>query len=371
MLEQQKVASKESRKQGRKAACDLYSKGAMKRSVEDAEFDISEMHAAKHAKVHGVMTSLSPMKESKKGSKYFIGSLSDGKSSARFVCFDKKLHETLSCMGDKKQPMMMSNCEVKESTYSSGLEVVVRNSSEVHMSPRKMEVPDSVFCKPRENVVTLEEVCGLGKGEVVAVRAKVLKEEDATEVKKGLVKQEYWIVDCSGSCKIVVWQDNVGVFVVGKSYKLCGLIVRTFKDKKYLSVPSEGFTAMVIDAVESVEEEATERKYTQVYVEGVKSIERFSSCYSCSGKVNPKVESSKIGICTKCGTQQRLDRCKESLTARLDLNIGSDEVITVVAFGDVLNKMCNGNVTVEALLDLEDFDATVSNTNILIHIGLV
>ena len=123
--------------------------------MEGAEFDISEVHAAKHAKVHGDMTSLSPMKESKKGWKYFIGSLSDGKTSATF---DKKMYQ-MSCMGDKKQPMMMSNCEVKDSTYSGGLQVVLRNSPK-SMSPRKMEVPDSVFCKHSENVFTLEEICG-------------------------------------------------------------------------------------------------------------------------------------------------------------------------------------------------------------------
>ena len=71
-----------------------------------------------------------------------------------------------------------------------------------------------------------------------------------------------------------LWCGRI-MFVVGKSYKLCILIARTFKDKKYLSVPSEGFIAVVIHdigVVESVKEEATERKYTQVYVEGVKRI---------------------------------------------------------------------------------------------------
>ena len=74
MLEQQKAASKESSKQGRKTACDLYSKGPMKRSVEDAEFDIIQQNMLKSMEL--IMTSLSPMKERKKGSKS-IGSLSD------------------------------------------------------------------------------------------------------------------------------------------------------------------------------------------------------------------------------------------------------------------------------------------------------
>ena len=46
-------------------------------------------------------------------------------------------------------------------------------------------------------------------------------------------------------------------------------------------------------------------------------------------------------------------------------------IIIFLLFGDVLNKICKGDVTAEALLDSEDFDATISNTNILIHIGRV
>ena len=77
------------------------------------------------------------MKESKTGkSKYFNGKLWDGKSSVRFVCLDKKMHETLSSISQKKAPLMLSNCEVKESKYFTGHEVVVRNSSEVHSSPK-------------------------------------------------------------------------------------------------------------------------------------------------------------------------------------------------------------------------------------------
>ena len=60
----------------------------MKRSAEE-EFDVSKLKVAKLAKVHGVMTAISPMKQSQKTkTKYFDGKLSDGISIARFVCFD-------------------------------------------------------------------------------------------------------------------------------------------------------------------------------------------------------------------------------------------------------------------------------------------
>ena len=49
------------------------------------------------------MTAISPVKQSQSGkTKYFAGKLSDGKSTARFVCFDPKMHEKLSYIHQKK-----------------------------------------------------------------------------------------------------------------------------------------------------------------------------------------------------------------------------------------------------------------------------
>ena len=63
--------------------------------VEEDEFDnITDLHASKCAKVHGVVSSLPPMKMNKAGtSKYFYAELTDGK---RVVGFDAKTNQKLS-----------------------------------------------------------------------------------------------------------------------------------------------------------------------------------------------------------------------------------------------------------------------------------
>ena len=118
---------------------------------------------------------------------------------------------------------------------------------------------------------------------------KVLGEEEATEVKKGLVKQDYLIAGASACYKIVTWEENVGLLVVGESYKLSALVVRTFNGKKYLSVLTEGFLATKINDIgvveEVAEEQATVKKITGVFIVGVQSFETFDGCYSCSGKL--------------------------------------------------------------------------------------
>ena len=123
----------------------------MKRSAEE-EFDVSELRVAKSAKVFGVLTAISPMKESQKSkTKYFDGKLSDGKKTARFVCFDAKMHEKLSNVHEKKDSLGLSNCQVKEGKYCDGLEVVVKKSTEIHQSPKKFQVPESMQFWSREH----------------------------------------------------------------------------------------------------------------------------------------------------------------------------------------------------------------------------
>ena len=88
------------------------------------------MVPSKHAKVHGVITSISPMRNNTTGtSRYFSAELTDGTSNRRLVGFDNKLHEKLTTFQNSKQPVLLTNCEVKEGRYNSDLEVVVRNSS--------------------------------------------------------------------------------------------------------------------------------------------------------------------------------------------------------------------------------------------------
>lgn len=249
----------------------------------------------------------------------------------------------------------------------------MKKSSEIHPSPTKFEVPVSIFTINNENLATIEEISGLSNYETVSVRVKILTEEDAVEVKKGLTKQDYWIADATGCCKIVTWEDNVGLLSVGDCFKLSGLMVRTYNGKKYLSVPKQGFQVSQIDDIGVVEgipaETETEKKLKSVSIAGVKHFERFDGCYSCSGKVVPQSETScSIGKCNCCGSIQCIDQCKSLTSARLDINTGTD-VKAVVVFSPVLEDICQGTATVENLIYCEEFDAVVSEKDVIVSIS--
>ena len=88
-----------------------------------------------------MLTAVFPMKSSSSGSgiKYFDDQLMDSEKQRRWVGFDPKVHQKLLDFHERKKPVALSDCEVKMSKYSSDLEVVVQNSSELQRSPNKFD----------------------------------------------------------------------------------------------------------------------------------------------------------------------------------------------------------------------------------------
>ena len=102
----------------------------------------------------------SPMKSNTVGTtKYFHAHLTDGNTTARVVGFDAKVHQRLCSFHERKEPVVMSNCEVKCSKYTNDLEVVVRNSCEFEKSPTKYNLSSE-----SESEIILNEVSSLAKG---------------------------------------------------------------------------------------------------------------------------------------------------------------------------------------------------------------
>lgn len=342
-----------------------------KRCRPDTEddFPVGDISKSKRARVHGVMTKLSPMKSSTSGkSKYFSGELTDGGAKVRFVGFDSKLHERMSRFHEKKEAIALSNCEVKEGKYSSGLEVVVRGSSELMASPKKFDVPAKMF-DDAEDIITLDELRGIANFQRVSVRVKVIVAEEPVTVKNGLVKQEYVVADATGSCKVVTWEKDIGCMEMETCYELIGLMTRVFKGEKYLSIPKDGFEIKLIGDIGAVEDNAVEltkdKKVCNVIILGVKYLDTYSGCYGCGGKVQTR--SEVLGQCTRCKAVQRLERCDQKTSARVDV-ASEDGMQTLSVFSPVAEEICKGAATVDALLSCDAFDAMCSETDVIVSI---
>ena len=96
-----------------------------KRTLEEVEnFDNLEKGIAS-ASVHGVLTSLSPVKKGRKQN-YFEGKLSDGSSKLCFVSFDSRQQKKMSDMLMKKRAIEIKGCEIKPSRRGDKMEILTK-----------------------------------------------------------------------------------------------------------------------------------------------------------------------------------------------------------------------------------------------------
>ena len=91
-----------------------------KRNSTLAEFDASKVCKARKAIVHGVVTRLSSIRNSKRDAKvrYFDGQLADDKGSVRVISFLPSLRQAMHDSLTKKQAISLVDCEVKLHTYT-------------------------------------------------------------------------------------------------------------------------------------------------------------------------------------------------------------------------------------------------------------
>ena len=166
---------------------------------------------------------------------YFMCEVTDDEQYRRVVGFDAKIHQKLATFHDKKIPVAIGNCQIKESTYSPNLEVVMRNSSSLDESTLTFAIDPDKLEQVSSAITELRDLPELANFNRVTVQVKIITAFDPTTV-KDLTKQEYIIADATASSKIICWEENVGLIEEGHSYKLSGLNVRTFRNEKYLSV---------------------------------------------------------------------------------------------------------------------------------------
>jgi hypothetical protein len=102
--------------------------------------DISDVSpVTSSARVGGVVLSSSPMKKSQT-SPFFDGELTDGKSSLRLFRFDSTTRNLLADFKEAKQPIILENCEIKESQVNDNIEIHVSSKTEVEESTEEYEI---------------------------------------------------------------------------------------------------------------------------------------------------------------------------------------------------------------------------------------
>jgi hypothetical protein len=73
-------------------------------------------------------------------SPFFDGELTDGKSSLRLFRFDSTTRNLLADFKEAKQPIILENCEIKESQVNDNIEIHVSSKTEVEESTEEYEI---------------------------------------------------------------------------------------------------------------------------------------------------------------------------------------------------------------------------------------
>ena len=106
----------------------------------------SDLVPSNSANVEGMFVGpISPIKTSRKTAQvqYFMGSLSDGSKTVRFVSFEPKLRPQIEQAREYLCGLSLSNCAI---TRNRGdMEVVVSNQSKILDSPKKFKVDQSTL----------------------------------------------------------------------------------------------------------------------------------------------------------------------------------------------------------------------------------
>ena len=119
---------------------------AQKRTHEEA-FEVPRLDSIdkpiSNANIHGVITSLSPVKKGRHRN-YFDATLNDGTAKLRLVGFNSKQQSTMTELIEKKEPVQLSDCKIKPARRGHDMEVLLKNTTTIHESPTCMKWSQSM-----------------------------------------------------------------------------------------------------------------------------------------------------------------------------------------------------------------------------------
>ena len=160
---------------------------------------------------------LSPVKKGRKAL-FFDGLLSDETSKIRLVGFQGMQQRKLDDYHQKNIPVELANCEVKPARQGEGYEVMLKSSTVIKQSPKKLDVASLMTdIATVSKTVTLSSLESLDVFQKVTVNIKVVELKDETEV-RGRVKRDVSVADGSGTARVSVWEGNVNVMGKDRSY---------------------------------------------------------------------------------------------------------------------------------------------------------
>lgn len=243
--------------------------------------NLEDLLPASNLTVHGVVTYISPVKKGKR-SLFFDGLLADTTCSQRLFGFTGGQQQKLHDFHERKIAVEIVDCEVRQSCTGSGLEIMLKSSSEVRASEKKLDVDvilrnndPSASNAPQSS--KLIDVPHLELITRVRARVKAVKVNDPVQLIKK-TKQDIIIANDTATARLTVWEDNIGGMEEGRCYELNNYVIHVYQSTKYLSRGEDSSLLLIEDigvVARPVEDEIV---YNNITILGVPKLDTHKCC---------------------------------------------------------------------------------------------
>ena len=320
----------------------------------------------KRADLDAVIQSISPMKSSNTGHSYYVGTISDDTKTLRMVGFDDKTQAKLAAANTAQSTVHLSNCEITKSSYLDGdLEVIVRKTTNIEPSPKKIKFQIPV--RETQKEVNIAEISGLEVGTVVSLRCKVLTVSLARVVSTGRL-QHATLADDTGTITLCCWDRNIDRVLESTWYSFTNLTVTSFREEKTLTLKQTSSVTEVSchvddNAVKVNEEDDSVEVLNNATIIGTQHFNIHFSCVHCCSKLT--TFEGAYSRCTKCDVLQSLSECLFEVSCNILVCAGNDKML-LKACTPIIVSLIGANVPFSSdmesqLLGLKDMKVTYTS----------
>ena len=218
---------------------------------------------------------------------FFDGVLADKTSQIRLVRLQGMQQRKLNNYHYKNIAGALETCEAKSARQGEGYEVMLKTSTLIKQSPKKLDVASLMAdIATAFKTVTLSSLESLDDFQKVTVNIKVVKLKDETQDGERL-KRDVSAADESGVARVSVGEGNVNAMEKDRSYCLKNFMVREYQRTKYLTMAKEGSEINPIGDIGAVAEQGDRDDelwvINDVTVAGVLYFDTYKSCLQCVG----------------------------------------------------------------------------------------
>ena len=330
------------------------------------------------AKVHGVVTSVSPLKGQR--TKFFDGVVSDGKKKLRFIGFNESKGKLLEEYSNDHQAVTLTNCCVKNAKYGGGLEIIVGDGTTISKSDKQFSLDEDEMSSPTSvpecKEITINQLQNQVAFQKVLVAAKVIEAEQINTLSDGRRVRNVVISDSTDRAKLSLWEDNIELVESQKSYRFINLMVKAFNDKNTLFTPRNG---LLVEEIENIDKALPPlessfpppqiKTLTDATVVGVSNFTSGYICLNCNKSIIQTLpDQPTIAKCKDCNSMSNIDSCKYKVTASLLLSSNKFHfrvLASDIPLGYIANKPAK-EVTEYSLLFAPSFHVTFTTNNMTI-----